>query len=323
MKVVIIGSGIIGSAIAFYLTGLGMAVEVWEATPQPGLGATGAALGFLLGVASAKTTGRIVRLRLASLELYDSWLPELERLTGRRVLLHQGIVCLPTDCHLWQELAQVRAQQGYILEPIFLGQWQGFLSPRDWVVHPLELVYALVEAAALRGAKFYWGRKLEPGEEPQADWVVVCAGLGSRELTSLPLQPVGGQAIAVTVAADPQLPALHIVDEVGDVNLVPLGQGRYWIGATVEFEPTVLPRSENVTYLLERVGRYFPQFAHSEVLGTWAGYRPRPIGRGAPVIEFCRPNWLVASGHYRNGLLLAPVTAQLVGDMLVNSTTKS
>ncbi|MFN3360592.1 MAG: NAD(P)/FAD-dependent oxidoreductase [Pseudanabaenaceae cyanobacterium] len=321
MKVAIIGSGIIGSAIAFHLASLGMRVEVWETQTQPGLGSTGAALGFLLGVASAKTSGRIVRLRLDSLKLYDTWLPELEKLTGRRVLLHQGIVCLPRDGHLWRELAQVRAKQGYSLEPVVIGQYQGFYSPTDRVVHPLELVSALVEAATQRGAKFHWGCAWEQGREADSDRVVVCGGLGSQALVELPLQAVGGQAIEVAVAADPHLPALHIVDELGDVNLVPLGGGRYWIGATVEFDPTVLPRAENVTYLLGRVGQYFPQFQESTVLNTWANYRPRPIGRGAPVIEWCRPGWLVASGHYRNGLLLAPITAQIVGEMLINSTT--
>ncbi len=315
MKVVVIGCGIIGSAIAFHLTRSGMAVEVWEEQITPGLGATGAALGILLAVSSA-ARGRIDRLRLASLHLYDQWLPTL----GDGVLLHQGIFCIPQNREDWAELLERRREQGYILSPGRLGQWEGFFSSADRVVHPRNLLSALIGQATAGGAKFHWGRKLLPGETPIADRVVISAGLGTRELAGLPLQPVGGQGILIRAESiDPPLPAVHIRDEVGDVNIVPLLQGKYWIGATVEFDPTVLPRAENVASLLHRVGNYFPQFHQSEVLDTWANYRPRPIGRSAPVIEHLpdRPHWIVASGHYRNGILLAPITAQLVKEMIL------
>lgn len=95
MKVVVIGSGIVGSAIAFHLASLGMAVEVWEALPQAGLGATGAALGILMAVSSAKTKGKTAQLRLDSLAIYEQWLPLLERMTGRKVLRHRGIFLRP------------------------------------------------------------------------------------------------------------------------------------------------------------------------------------------------------------------------------------
>lgn len=166
MKVVVIGSGIVGSAIAFHLASLGMAVEVWEALPQAGLGATGAALGILMAVSSAKTKGKTAQLRLDSLAIYEQWLPLLERMTGRKVLRHRGIFCVPHDRALWQQLSGVRAAQGYPLQPQSVWGLEGFFSAADRVVHPLNLLWALIESAALLGAKFHWGRKLVRGKFP-------------------------------------------------------------------------------------------------------------------------------------------------------------
>ncbi|PLS68121.1 MAG: FAD-dependent oxidoreductase [Cyanobacteria bacterium M5B4] len=318
MKVVVIGSGIVGSAIAFHLASLGMAVEVWEALPQAGLGATGAALGILMAVSSAKTKGKTAQLRLDSLAIYEQWLPLLERMTGRKVLRHRGIFCVPHDRALWQQLSGVRAAQGYPLQPQSVWGLEGFFSAADRVVHPLNLLWALIESAALLGAKFHWGRKLVRGEVPPADRVVISSGLGSSSLVNLPLQAVGGQCVTVEAKHLEGLPATHIVDDLGDFNIVPLGNSRFSIGATVEFNPTVLPRAENERHLLDRAAVYLPQFQQAKVVESWANYRPRPIGRSAPVIEFLpdRSDWIVASGHYRNGILLAPITAQIVGEMI-------
>ncbi|MEM8805039.1 MAG: FAD-dependent oxidoreductase, partial [Cyanobacteria bacterium P01_G01_bin.38] len=108
---------------------------------------------------------------------------------------------------------------------------------------------------------------------------------------------------------------------------VPLGEGFYWIGATVEFPPEAGVQSLNEldpkAELLEAVRQgaiaYCPALATADVIKTWVGFRPRPQGQAAPVIQPLAgySNVTVATGHYRNGVLLAPATALMVKDMIL------
>ena len=105
--------------------------------------------------------------------------------------------------------------------------------------------------------------------------------------------------------------------------MVPLNQTEIWVGATVEF-PDPVTRQPLVadTALLEKVRQQaialYPDLAQAEGVETWSGLRPRPAERAAPIIEWL-PNYhnvIIATAHYRNGVLLAPVTAHKVDDMI-------
>jgi glycine/D-amino acid oxidase-like deaminating enzyme len=106
-----------------------------------------------------------------------------------------------------------------------------------------------------------------------------------------------------------------------DVHIVPVGEGEYWVGATVEF-PNELGDVVAEPTLLEKVRQeaiaFCPALAEATILRTWSGKRPRPEGRPAPVIGQLPgySNVLLATGHYRNGVLLAPATAQAICDIL-------
>jgi glycine oxidase len=136
----------------------------------------------------------------------------------------------------------------------------------------------------------------------------------------LELVPVLGQAIHCRIPAG----AEHPVITCNDVHVVPLGLGEYWVGATVEFPigAEVIPTTEALATLWQQAIEYFPTLAKAEILSSWSGVRPRPVGRPAPVVERLsigatpHPQVILATGHYRNGVLLAPATVHMVREIL-------
>jgi glycine oxidase len=353
VKIVIIGCGILGATLAYELSRHpGRQVFVLESNAHPAAEATGAALGLLMGVISQKTKGRAWQWRQTGLQYYQQLLPKLASI-GQPVFHNtQGLFKLipdPADLAKWQSLVTTRTTQGWPLEIWSQQQisehfpWlqiseqtQAIYSPADWQIHPAQITRALVTMATQQGVQFQWqtpvsqitsdGVKTVTGFVA-ADRIIITAGMGSSILTSnlqqpIELMPVLGQAIHCRLLnADL---AMHPVITRNDVHLVPLGQKEYWVGATVEFPPeswlntTVIAQEEYLTALWQQAIDYFPALATAEILTTWSGLRPRPVGRPAPVIEKIAgyPNVIVATGHYRNGVLLAPATARMVQELL-------
>ncbi|MBD2177836.1 FAD-binding oxidoreductase [Pseudanabaena sp. FACHB-1998] len=348
--VTIIGCGAIGAMLAYELSkdldANALEVTVLEAQSQPAMQATGASLGVLMAASSSKAKGGLVSLRLASLRRFDRLITELTQQTNRQILYNRhGILNLsrsPEAEIKARSLIEIRKAQGFELQWLEqddmsqrFPQWLadgGLFSPCDRAVHPKQLVEALVEAATQNGVKFCWNVPVQDLGNIKSDRLVITAGLGSNALVApyLPkseqdlLIPVGGQALLVKV---PDLHLQNIIhaenedssDINSDINIVPLGGDRYWIGATLEFEYEVLPRPANVQFLLDQAIAWCPAFAQAEVLETWAGDRPRPQCVKAPILGFLpnHPRILLATGHYRNGVMMAAVTAQITKDLLL------
>jgi len=347
-KVVIIGCGVIGAAIAYELSQFNLDITVLEAQSSSGQGSSRSALGVMMGACSNTKNAALTTLRLASLRRYESLVPELEAKTGIKIPYNRhGIILLFNDPESeievrWQALISLRAEQGFRMQWLdqtsLLAQYpqlqarSGLYSHDDRSINPSYLVQALVAAAKLNGVEFTCDRpvhNLSDLDRLAPDWIVVAAGLGSSPLinsvislkksSSDILTPVGGQAIEV------YLPELNFKNVIhgADLNIVPIGADRYWIGATVEFEATDLPRAENTDLLIERAIKFCPALAGAKILSTWAGDRPRPKYQGSPIIGFMpdRPNILIATGHYRNGVLMAPVTAQIIRDLILEGAS--
>lgn len=356
-QVLLVGCGVIGAAIAYELSAHpDLTITVLD-QQSPAQGATGAALGILMGVISQKVKGRNWRLRDASLRRYHTLLPELAAAGFPVPHNSQGVLSLcfdAADLPRWQSLQEIRQRQGWPLEiwspeqvvaacP-HLNQSSiaaGIYSPRDLQITPVALTQALVQAAQQRGVQFHFDATVT-GFETQADrilsaqtqaknysadWVVLTAGLGSGPLTKglaqeLPLVPVLGQGIRARVSAELGKSDFQPIINGDDVHLVPLGNRRYAIAATVEFPegtPVPQPREEALAQVWQTACAYCPALAQAEILETWYGLRPRPQGQAAPVVKQLEgySNVTLATGHYRNGVLLAPATAQLVEALLV------
>lgn len=366
--VIVIGCGVIGAAIAYELSQVaGLSVTVLDQQP-PAQAATGAALGVLMGAISQKFRGKGLELRLASIQRYESLIPELEALTGHSIPYNrQGILklCFTEEERVnWQSLAQMRYSQGWPLELLDLPQLHdrypqirhpqiigAVYSPCDRQVDPVALTLALVEAAQINGVMFQVGTTVQGfatdsrvAVDPAdlkicsqvltdrgaiaADWVVISAGVGSTGLTNalkqpVEIRPVLGQAVhlqlepsLVDTAEQPQP-----VITGKDVHIVPRNPGEYWVGATVEFpvnEQIPSPDPKCLTAVIEQAFSFYPALASAQILRTWLGLRPRPEGRPAPIIERLAgyQNLILATGHYRNGILLAPATAQAIRVMI-------
>jgi glycine/D-amino acid oxidase-like deaminating enzyme len=159
------------------------------------------------------------------------------------------------------------------------------------------------------------------------DWLVVAAGLGSTPLTvalkqPVDIKPVLGQALHLRLAYPLGNSDFQPVITGDDVHIVPVGNGEYWVGATVEFADEagdVVAESALLEKVKQEAVAFCPDLAQATILRTWSGKRPRPEGRAAPVIGQLPgySNVLLATGHYRNGVLLAPATAQAIREMIV------
>ncbi len=245
---------------------------------------------------------------------------------------------------LWSPETLLARCPGVALENPIAGPVIGAVhSAGDRQVHPQQLTLALLEAVQRRGAETRFDAAvqtleeaggpyalLQSGERYDADWIVVTAGLGSTALTgprpeaAVDIRPVLGQAMEVTLESPLNAHTFRPVVTGNDVHVVPLlsasDSPRCWVGATVEF-----PEDGDGTAIeAERQAMWAgaialcPGLASAQVLRTWSGKRPRPYGRPAPVIERL-PGYdrvIVASGHYRNGVLLAPATARRVMELL-------
>lgn len=172
-----------------------------------------------------------------------------------------------------------------------------------------------------------WRIKTTDGTCEDVDRVVICSALGSNALLQnlghqRPMAPVLGQVLELQLNNPPgQWTAWPAVLTCGGINLIPQGQDRLWIGATLEPGAKADPAAIET---MKRLNDLAPAWLEdSQLLGQWHGLRARPRDRPAPLLEELEPGLLLASGHYRNGVLLAPATAEWVGQHVDKETITS
>ncbi|VEP14838.1 Glycine/D-amino acid oxidase, deaminating [Hyella patelloides LEGE 07179] len=358
-KIAIIGCGVVGATIAYELSLIPeLEITVIEKNTFAH-GATGAALGILMGAISGKTKGRAWKLREASLKRYPSLISELEAQTKIAIPVNRdGIVKLlftEDKIEKWQKLQQTRAKQGWNLEIWDKSSLKqkcpeindtnligAVYSPQDSQINPQILTKALVKAATLNGVEFQFGVSLnqigEGAKHQQLDritttkgnldidYLIIAAGLGSTPLTAflhdkLDIRPVLGQAIKFQLEQNIGLNTFQPIVTGDDVHIVPLGNQQYWLGATVEFpddDCNVVAKAELLEEVHQQAIAFCPTIANATILDSWQGKRPRPYGQAAPVIGKLSDydNVLLATAHYRNGILLAPGTAREIKNLL-------
>lgn len=359
--IVVIGCGVVGAAIAYELSQVpGLTITVLD-KQLPAQGATGAALGVLMGVISHKVKGKAWQMRQASIQRYETLIPELEVLTGRQIPFNrQGIlsICFEgEELSNWEKLLEIRHSQGWQLEIWDAAQLKSncpqlgskkitgaVYSPQDRQVDPAKLTSALVAAAQHNGVTFKFGVTVQAASTMldgalhvchqiqttmgplTADWLVLAAGLGSTPLTasleqSVDIRPVLGQALHLRLRHPLGVPDFQPVITGDDIHIVPVNETEYWVGATVEFSTAgidIVADQARLDEVMQQAIAFCPALAQATVVRTWSGLRPRPEERPAPIVERLAGynNVLLATGHYRNGILLAPATAQAIRQII-------
>jgi glycine/D-amino acid oxidase-like deaminating enzyme len=298
-----------------------------------------------MGQVFHRSTGRGWRLRQRSLELWGSWRQELEG-RGHPIPYRPGLLLLAADgeeMERQRRLVGERQRQGLPLQiweqeqlaslsPVVPGPAAGGLvSPADGQLDPAAALEALrLDATAqglicLQGTALNlrphgkgWRVALGDGGSADAEWIVLAAGIGAGALLStagleLPMEPVLGQALELELTAPIDWNWPGVVVWRGS-NLVPrpdlAGGRRLWLGATLEPGEQADPAS---LAALRSLGGAAPAWLEqTRELRRWQGIRPRPVGRPAPLLEQVAPGLLLASCHYRNGVLLAPASAEWV-----------
>ncbi|MCC6889955.1 MAG: glycine oxidase ThiO [Hyphomicrobiales bacterium] len=359
LRVAIIGAGVIGLGIAWRLALRGVAVEVFD-RGKAGGGASYAAAGMLAACCEAEPGEEaLLALGRESQARWPGFAAELRAATGIDVelrdegtlvvaltaddqarahhhLAHQKKLGLPVE---WLSAAETRRH-----EPHLAGKLAGALfSPQDHQVDNRKLSTALQLAAQAAGAVVHEhtpvkeiivnggraaGIVLQDGRSIGADVVVLAAGAWSRTIEGIaptqrpPVRPVKGQMIGLKM--DPAAPLIRHVVWAPGIYMVPRRDGRLILGATVEekaFDAALT--AGGMLALLEAAWRTVPAIEELALDEMWVGHRPGSRD-DAPILGPGPAQGLIyATGHHRNGILLAPVSADAIAALILNGTIDS
>lgn len=349
--VVVAGGGLIGLSVAWRSAQRGLSVTVVD--EQASAGASYAAAGMLAPVSEAAYGEEaLLALCLDSLRRYPAFVVEVERASRIDVGLRRaGTLVVGFDAddvraldalHDFQRglglrVERLTAREARRREPSLTPRLRGGLhAADDHSVDARALHAGLLAAAEAAGVRLLRSRVeavcvdrgratgvlLDDGEELAADAVVLALGAWSGRVPGvppLPVRPVKGQILRLGGAGGLLDGTVRALVRGRHVYLVPYGEDRLVIGATVEdrgFDPTVT--AGGVHDLLRDAIEVVPGVSELELVETLARWRPGSADN-APLLGPYGPVGLVlATGHYRNGVLLAPVTGEAVAELLVS-----
>jgi glycine oxidase len=349
---VVVGGGVIGLSCAWRLAQRGATVAVLDASAPPA-GATRVAAGMLAPVGElAFGEPQLLEMTLAAAELYPDFVTELEAASGQSTgYARHGALHVALDRDEAAELRRVHELQRSLglgaewlppgrcreLEPGLTPSFHGGVhAPGEAAIDPRALLTALTRALESEGANLLFGTEavgalLEnerlagvrsgDGEELRAAATILAAGAWSGQASWLPqearppVRPVKGQILELR-ARDGSSPCDRIVASER-LYLVPRPDGRLIAGATVEeqgFDTAVT--AGGVHELLREAYRLLPEVAEMELAEAAAGLRPATPDNLPRVGPAPLDGLFWATGHYRNGILLAPLAAKALADRL-------
>jgi len=350
MNILVIGAGVIGAAIARALAERGASVTVLDMR-APGRGASWASAGVLAPYIEAHGDTPLLQLGVRSLALFDDFIGRARDRSGRAIEYARPGTCevalsddeAPrlTAAKAWLDAKGAasewidRRQLPNVEPAVSQAALGGLLIPAHGYAGVPSLIAALVRCAEIAGAVFEsaveaievvsardFVQVRAGGREYRADHVVMAAGSWSSRvrvagMAPLPVRPVKGQLLHLRWRHGT---APTRVVWSSDCYTVPWSDGTLLVGATVEDvgfdESTTVAAAES---LKAAAGALLPDAARADLLEARAGLRPATPD-GLPFIGALAevPRVTVATGHFRNGVLLAPLTAAMVEALILD-----
>ena len=343
IKVLIVGSGIIGKSNAFKLSDYGFDITLVDQDEMHN--SSNAALGILMGKIYQKRKGRSWILRQKSSELWPKWINILQSYNPN-LRIEKPLYQLTNDQNKFNKLISfannyphddletVEANSS-ILDPInkiFKGnKLQGIISHQDGRINPRILLETLDMALKSKNIKTItnqvikieknnkkWNLELKTGEILTSEIVILCNSLDSlkiinTEIYDIKLKPVLGQAVEIfQKEKNTNFLSLPKLLNINGKNLITISNNKIIIGSTDEynFKPEEFYLNELFEFLETK-----PNWLNKKNISRkWFGIRSRPEGEPSPLLKSLERGLILCTGFYKNGILLAPACSHWVSE---------
>lgn len=334
--VTIIGVGVIGLSLACRLKREGLSVLVIE-KGEPAREATHAA-GGMIANCDPHLPAALKPLADASAAMYPEFVHEVQDESGESPDLRDiGTIVSTEELPSCSPAISLSSDEIARLDPAITGLPSAYLLP-ERSVDPRALGSALTKAAKHRAVDFVTGSPaLEVVVERDravgvrtatslypSGLVVNCAGAWAAQMQpfGLPTRPVKGQMVCVVPAPGHgnEPPVKHVV-RTPDIYIIPRSDGRILLGATVEdagFDKRT--DADTIQRLHQAAANVAPVIGEMRIHDAWAGLRPGSPDNLPILGQTSLPGYFAATGHYRDGIMLAPITAQLMTQLLTGRT---
>ena len=343
IRIIIVGSGIIGKSNAFELSKHGFDLTIIDQNEMRN--SSNAALGILMGKIYQKRKGRSWILRQKSSELWPKWINALQKYNPK-LQIEKPLYKITTDPEKFRrfiafannypndglEILEANSNILNYINKTFKGnKFQGIISHQDGRIDPRILLETLNKALKTKNIttinnqvieikkKFQkWNIKLKSGETLTSEIVILCNSLDSlklinSEIHKIKLKPVLGQAIEIHYEEkDTNFSLLPKVLNINDKNLIPLSKSKIIIGSTDEYN--FKPEETNLNELFEFLEQKPSWLNKKNISKRWYGVRSRPEGEASPLLKSLEKGLILCTGFYKNGILLAPVCSDWVSE---------